>query len=42
MHNFEFKILNNILKKLLKFNILKILIETNLTTSYMILFIFVY
>jgi len=30
------------LEKLWKFDILKILIETNLTTSYMILFIFVY
>jgi len=35
--------LNNISKKKLwKFDILKILIETNLTTSYMILFIFIY
>jgi len=29
-------------KKLWKFDILKILIETNLTTFYMILFIFIY
>jgi len=34
--------LNNILEKIMKIDILKILIETNLTTSYIILFIFVY
>jgi len=35
-------ILNNILEKIIKIDILKILIETNLKISYMILFIFVY